>query len=80
MARQGHLTDKLSPPEFKDPPFRIAEEGWGEFDLSIVLTVMGKGGEHTIAHDLNFQSERYEADHKVVCVEERCESRRCMLT
>lgn len=51
---------------FKKPPFRIDEKGWGEFDMNIVLTAVGKGGEHTLDHDLNFQSERYEAKHQVV--------------
>lgn len=35
--------------------------------MSIVLTAAHKGGEHTLNHDLNFQSERYEAKHQVVC-------------
>lgn len=51
---------------FKKPPFRIEEKGWGEFDMSIVLTGAHKGGDHTLEHDLNFQSERYEATHTVV--------------
>jgi transcription initiation factor IIF auxiliary subunit len=51
---------------FKKPPFRIDEKGWGEFDMTIVLTAVGKGGDHTLDHDLNFQSERYEAKHQVV--------------
>jgi len=34
--------------------------------MSIVLTAVGKGGDHTLPHDLNFQSERYEAKHQVV--------------
>lgn len=51
---------------FKKPPFRIQEKGWGEFDMTIVLTAFHKGGEHTLEHDLNFQSERYEAKHIVV--------------
>lgn len=51
---------------FKRPPFRIEEEGWGEFDMEIVLTAAEKGGEHSLPHDLNFQSERYEAKHNVV--------------
>jgi transcription initiation factor TFIID/TFIIF subunit len=49
----------------KKPPFRIEEKGWGEFEMSIVLTGMHKGGEHTLEHDLNFQSERYEATHTI---------------
>ncbi len=51
---------------FKKPPFRIDEKGWGEFDMTIVLTAIGKGGDHTLEHDLNFQQERYEAKHQVV--------------
>lgn len=34
--------------------------------MTIVLTAAHKGGEHTLSHDLNFQSERYEAKHQVV--------------
>ena len=55
---------------FKKPPFKIEEKGWGEFDMTIVLTGAHKGGDHTLAHDLNFQSEKYEAMHQVVCL--RC--------
>jgi len=50
---------------FTQPPFTCAEEGWGEFDLKISLQVAEKGGEHNLEHDLNFQSEHYEADHTV---------------
>lgn len=34
--------------------------------MNIVLTAVGKGGDHTLEHDLNFQAERYEAKHQVV--------------
>jgi transcription initiation factor IIF auxiliary subunit len=34
--------------------------------MQIVLTGAHKGGDHPIDHDLNFQSERYEATHTVV--------------
>ncbi|KAF2643978.1 transcription initiation factor TFIID subunit 14 [Massarina eburnea CBS 473.64] len=50
---------------FKKPPFRIEEKGWGEFDMSIVLTGAFRGGDHTLEHDLNFQAEHYEATHTV---------------
>ncbi|KAF2199551.1 SAS complex, SAS5 subunit/transcription initiation factor IID, subunit 14 [Delitschia confertaspora ATCC 74209] len=50
---------------FRKPPFRIEEKGWGEFEMQIVLTGAHKGGDHTLDHDLNFQSERYEATHQV---------------
>ncbi|KAF2103480.1 SAS complex, SAS5 subunit/transcription initiation factor IID, subunit 14 [Rhizodiscina lignyota] len=49
----------------KSPPFKIQEKGWGEFDMQIVLTGINKGGDHTIDHDLNFQSEKYEAKHTI---------------
>ena len=48
------------------PPFRISEEGWGEFDMNITLSGLEKGGDHSITHDLNFQSNKYEAKHTVV--------------
>lgn len=51
---------------FKKPPFKIEEKGWGEFDMTIVLSATNKGGDHSLEHDLNFQSERYEAKHTVV--------------
>lgn len=49
------------------PPFRVQEEGWGEFDMSIICTPVGKGETQDFSHDLNFQSERYESKHEVVC-------------
>lgn len=49
---------------FKSPPFRIEEEGWGEFDMTIGLTALDK--EHNVPHDLNFQQNRYEAKHTIV--------------
>lgn len=50
---------------FKKPPFRIEEKGWGEFDMTIVLTGAYRGGDHTLEHDLNFQAEKYEATHSI---------------
>ena len=34
--------------------------------MEIALTAIDKGGEHVLAHDLNFQTERYEAKHPIV--------------
>jgi len=48
---------------FKKPPFKIEEEGWGEFDMQLVLTAGDK--DHTIEHDLNFQTNRYESKHNI---------------
>ncbi|KAL4947419.1 putative Ran-specific GTPase-activating protein 1 [Aspergillus filifer] len=47
---------------FKNPPFRIQEEGWGEFDMTIGFTAPDSK-EQTIAHDLNFAQSRYESKH-----------------
>ncbi|KAF2397656.1 hypothetical protein EJ06DRAFT_539188 [Trichodelitschia bisporula] len=55
--------EKRAKQTFKKPPFRIEEEGWGEFDLSIHCSPVGRGPEQAMNHDLNFQKERYEAIH-----------------
>ncbi|KAJ5939148.1 Transcription initiation factor TFIID subunit 14 [Penicillium verhagenii] len=47
---------------FKNPPFRISEEGWGEFDMQIELTA---DKSHFVNHDLNFLQERYESKHTI---------------
>lgn len=48
---------------FTKPPFRISEEGWGEFDMQIEFTA---DKAHFIAHDLHFREERYESKHVLV--------------
>ncbi|TIA75003.1 transcription factor TFIIF complex subunit [Aureobasidium pullulans] len=53
---------KRATQHLKNPPFRIQEQGWGEFDMSIVLQPFSQPkGEQTVFHDLNFQQERYES-------------------
>ncbi|ODQ77628.1 hypothetical protein BABINDRAFT_41263, partial [Babjeviella inositovora NRRL Y-12698] len=49
---------------FKEPPFRITEEGWGEFDMMISFHFVGKG-ERKLSHDLNFLKEKYTVDHVI---------------
>lgn len=51
------------------PPFRVEEEGWGEFDLTIVPTQVGKGDLDALMHDLNFREARYESRHEVVSLD-----------
>ncbi|KAL4802261.1 yeats family-domain-containing protein [Aspergillus unguis] len=46
----------------KNPPFKIQEEGWGEFDMIIGLVA---DKEYSIGHDLNFAQERYESKHVI---------------
>jgi transcription initiation factor IIF auxiliary subunit len=55
----------------KEVPFKIAETGWGEFDMSITLSPVGgqKGGDQVLQHDLHFQQERYESTHNVVRID-----------
>ncbi|KAI8324936.1 hypothetical protein GQ54DRAFT_295770 [Martensiomyces pterosporus] len=36
-------------------PFRVEEEGWGEFDLAIIVHFVNCSEPHTIIHDLSFQ-------------------------
>lgn len=48
---------------FKKLPFKIEEQGWGGFDMAISLTLLDKGGERKIQHDLNFNKEKYIIDH-----------------
>ncbi len=49
---------------FKKPPFRAAEDGWGEFELLINL-VDFSGKQHSLTHDLNFQNPKYEVKHVI---------------
>jgi transcription initiation factor TFIID/TFIIF subunit len=51
----------------KKPPFKIEEQGWGEFELGVSFTFVDKAGERKIAHDLNFRQEKYIVDHVLHC-------------
>lgn len=50
----------------KKAPFLLSEQGWGEFDMEIVLHGVDKGGDHVVRHDLNFQKNKYESIHTIV--------------
>jgi transcription initiation factor IIF auxiliary subunit len=67
LVSTTHKANPILSSGFKEPPFRCAEEGWGEFDMKITMSA-GKGNEHVLEHDLNFAEERYESNHKVVCL------------
>jgi transcription initiation factor IIF auxiliary subunit len=62
---ESRLTRTASTTAFKNPPFRISEEGWGEFDMTIGLTA-ADNKEHVLTHDLNFAQARYESKHVIV--------------
>ncbi|KAG5417219.1 TAF14 [Candida metapsilosis] len=52
----------------KQQPFKIEEQGWGEFDIPIsihILGIHGKPGERKFQHDLNFLQEKYVNDHVI---------------
>lgn len=51
------------------PPFKVSEEGWGEFDMQITLTAKERGGDHHVLHDLNFQLEEYPHEETIVCAQ-----------
>ena len=51
---------------FKKPPFKLEEQGWGEFDMAITLHFAEKSGTKELAHDLHFQAPKYETTHVVV--------------
>lgn len=51
---------------FKKPPFKLEEQGWGEFDMAIMLSFAEKSGTKELAHDLHFQAPKYETTHVVV--------------
>lgn len=51
--------------QLKKPPFKLEEQGWGEFDMSISLTLADKAGDRKIQHDLNFLKEKYTVDHVI---------------
>lgn len=53
----------------KHSPFRVEEQGWGEFDIPITVHLVGlpgKQGERKFNHDLNFLQEKYTVDHVVL--------------
>lgn len=50
---------------FKKPPFAIQEQGWGGFDIPITLTLIDKGGDKKMNHDLNFYKEKYVIDKQI---------------
>jgi transcription initiation factor TFIID/TFIIF subunit len=49
----------------KKAPFKLTEEGWGEFEMGLVLTYLDKSGDVKLGHDLNFAQEDYEVEHKI---------------
>lgn len=65
VAYHLHPTFQNPTRTYKQPPFRIEEKGWGGFDIPITLSLIEKGGDKKLNHDLNFAKERYVVDHVV---------------
>lgn len=40
----------------KRAPWKVVEQGWGEFEMGVVLHYIDNSGSATFTHDLNFQS------------------------
>lgn len=47
---------------FKKPPFRVSEDGWGEFEMELTLVDIS-GKSRNLRHDLNFQTAKYDVKH-----------------
>ncbi|KAF2670657.1 yeats-domain-containing protein [Microthyrium microscopicum] len=50
----------------KEFPYRIEEEGWGEFEMLVTFTPLGKSPDISIPHDLNFAKNHYEVEKELV--------------
>ncbi|KAJ6785907.1 hypothetical protein PWT90_05548 [Aphanocladium album] len=61
-----HPTFENPVQSFTKPPFACANEGWGEFEISIDCYTTEKTKLAPIIHDLNFLETRYESTHNVV--------------
>ncbi len=66
LGKQEQLANVAVGAVFRKPPFRCQEEGWGEFDMEIVFSTVNSGGQHSVQHDLHFQSDVYDARHPLV--------------
>jgi transcription initiation factor IIF auxiliary subunit len=53
--------------EVKDEPYLLKEDGWGEFDLRIILHFLDDfAPREIIVFDLNFREPKYSKSHMVV--------------
>ncbi|KAL6944981.1 hypothetical protein ACO0QE_002424 [Hanseniaspora vineae] len=49
----------------KKAPFKIEEQGWGGFEMSVSLFLLEKGGERKVKHDLHFLENDYNVEHTI---------------
>jgi transcription initiation factor TFIID/TFIIF subunit len=47
----------------------LSEQGWGEFDMTIVFSLADKSGDYPVQHDLHFQKSKYDTLHSLVSFE-----------
>lgn len=53
--------------EVNEYPFQLQEQGWGEFDMKIMLHFVDKSvPPFVLDHDLHFQSNHYEVPQTIV--------------
>ncbi|EDO17040.1 hypothetical protein Kpol_530p10 [Vanderwaltozyma polyspora DSM 70294] len=50
---------------FKNPPFRLEEEGWGQFDCKIACQFIFNGGQFSLNHKLIFSYAEYAIDFNI---------------
>lgn len=60
-----HPTFKEPVRKFRQPPFVLEEEGWGEFDMEIVCHFIENVGKFTINHLLTFEYDAMAIDYAV---------------
>jgi len=50
----------------KNPPFKLVETGWGEFDLGVTLHYVANKGTKEFTHALSFREPTYNSAHTLV--------------
>lgn len=61
-----HPTFEHPKRRFTVPPFRLDEQGWGEFDFKIVAKFIQNGGRATINHELSFSESAVAVDFTIM--------------
>ncbi|CAG8482216.1 6494_t:CDS:2 [Paraglomus brasilianum] len=63
----------------RKPPFTLAEKGWGEFDMKVILYFVDKSiPPHELEHDLNFSKPHYEVLHTLIFTDPKPTFRRLL--
>lgn len=60
-----HPTFNPSTKKLTQPPFRLDEEGWGEFGLQVVGVLKGQPTTYTFHHEISFTDDAYVMDFNI---------------